>query len=977
MNIDSKNLDKISQSYMGELGALSKQKSRTRIDWICKKVKGKNVLDVGCSQGITSILLGRQNRHVVGIDLSVESIEYAENLKDKENKETVKNVSFIQGDFLQYKFNKKFDTIIMGGGILEHVFKPEMFIDKAVLLLNEIGRVIITVPFGINAFPDHKRTYYFLELFNQIKTRIGVSDVAFLGGWIGFVADKNSESNINLNEQLIEALENSFFEVDSAKQRQIDRYKKEIENMKKKLKEVTEKTEVDDDIKLDKMEFVIEQMEENLKKIELQVEGLFGKSNVKNKEFLILMDKLYQANTEIAELRYEKLISQNELAILNNKIKEKDNRHELVIKEYEEKNKNLLVNLDKNVLKNEEIEQQLCKKEEQIIDLQNRLKLVEDDRKEKEVLENKIHEQELSIEKFTGKIESDELKLEKLNRIKRRLEKEKDSYNTLLYKAKRKNMRYEKLLEVKFYNFLRGIKNKDSKYEFEDAYEKIENIRQKNMGEKRKAYEKLIETADSIPDSNGSRYFKQSDVRIGMIADEFQLETYRDVAEVIYLSPQNYKADIDILFIVSTWHGIKDDWTGLGRPNEEGGVKDDLMNIIKYHRNKGKKICFYSKEDPGNYNVFLYIAKECDYIFTTDCDCIEKYIKDTGNANVFLLPFAINPHIHNPIGFETHMRDEVIFAGTWGMAHKYPERNIDLEILLDGVIASGKDLKIFDRNFYLNNDAYKYPVKYDEYVYPPIEHKILMKVHKLFKWGININSSKYSDTMFASRVYELQACGSLIISNWSLGMKRLFPNIFIEFFPYKIKETFDNISEKRQYELQLEGIRKVYGSETIYHRLNYILDKLGLPEFMQEMDKSVLVIVSDINNDSNIKNFERQSYNNKIIMNIDELTKDIFESADMFTYFDENSYYGEFYLEDMINGFKYTDSDFITKSSYYIGEKLIKGENHEYYNGNPNIYRSIFWRANYEFESVINNFPQCKSNGMGYSTDKNNYLIDR
>ena len=64
--------------------------------------------------------------------------------------------------------------------------------------------------------------------------------------------------------------------------------------------------------------------------------------------------------------------------------------------------------------------------------------------------------------------------------------------------------------------------------------------------------------------------------------------------------------------------------------------------------------------------MFLYIAKECDYIFTTDCDCIEKYIKDTGNANVFLLPFAINPHIHNPIGFETHMRDEVIFAGTWG-----------------------------------------------------------------------------------------------------------------------------------------------------------------------------------------------------------------------------------------------------------------------------------------------------------------------
>lgn len=805
--MDKKLLDRINEAYKGKLGEEMGKVTQERIHWICDNVYGEKILDVGCSKGITSILLARQGMYVTGIDTESEQIEHAVSELKKEDISVQWKVSFICGDFLDYDFkNEKFNTIVMEE-CLKHVFKPTIFLDKAKDSLKENGKLIVTVHFGKESFSNISNIDILFNFFNQINNYFDIDSVYYLENWTGFVAYKNQN----------------------------------LKNSKDVFKNSIEKS-----------------LEEEISFLKNEIEELKQYNAVLKTE-----------STYIAELKK---------------------------------------------------------------------------------------------------------KIDKITKARKKLSEEKDLYNTLLYKAKRKNMRYEKLLEVKLYNFLRGIKNKDSKYELEDAYEKIENIRQKNMGEKRKAYEKLIETADSIPDSNGSRYFKQSDVRIGMIADEFQLETYRDVAEVIYLSPQNYKADIDILFIVSTWHGIKDDWTGLGKPNEEGGVKDDLMNIINYHRNKGKKICFYSKEDPSNYNVFLYIAKECDYIFTTDCDCIEKYIEDTGNANVFLLPFAINPHIHNPIGFETNMRDEVIFAGTWGMAHKYPERNIDLEILLDGVIASGKDLKIFDRNFYLNNDVYKYPVKYDEYVYPPIEHKILMKVHKLFKWGININSIKYSDSMFASRVYELQACGSLMISNWSLGMKRLFPNIFIEVFPHFVKETFDNISPKRQYELQLEGIRRVYGSETIYHRLNYILDKLGLPEFMQEMDKSVLVIVSDINNDSNIKNFERQSYNNKIMVNIDELTKDIFESADMFTYFDENSYYGEFYLEDMINGFKYTDSDFITKDAYYHGKKLIDGVRHDYINKKPNLNRTVFWNKGYSYE-LIKSGEIKKDTAIGYSIDHANYNI--
>lgn len=82
----------------------------------------------------------------------------------------------------------------------------------------------MTVPFGINPFPDHKRTYYFLEIFRQINERIYVSDIVFIESWLGLFADlSNKESKIQFDENFIEKLEDAFFKIDSRKQAGIDR----------------------------------------------------------------------------------------------------------------------------------------------------------------------------------------------------------------------------------------------------------------------------------------------------------------------------------------------------------------------------------------------------------------------------------------------------------------------------------------------------------------------------------------------------------------------------------------------------------------------------------------------------------------------------------------------------------------------------------------------------------------------------------
>lgn len=948
--MDVRYLDRISEGYKGDLGIEAMKQAKKRIDWICaKSSKGKTILDVGCSQGITSLLLGRSGKIVTGIDTEISRIQYAENdlKKEPELKEKVK---FLCDDFLTFPIDQKFDCIIMGG-ILEHLFDPIPFLEKAEKILEENGRLIVTVPFGINLVSDHKRTYYFTELFDQINKRLVVTDVCFFGGWIGFVADKTCEnSGIEINDKFVRELEGNFYYLDSTKQKKIsmvmDRNEaikkklkvadKEISFLNKKIGELKKKNSSMCHLHSEEMELVkehyikqIKLMDNEINRLNMELELIQGKCN-----------EVYNANDEI------NIEGRPELPTKMFAIEENKEEKLLSGQANSSENYNEVINWGIEYSRN----------------LVNELKAELDEK------DRKLEDVETEVGIYKSKIES-------LARSRKKLSNDLEMYNTLLYRAKRKNETYEKFPEVKFYNWFKRKKEQDVG-KVDTIYECLHDENNKELQRKIKYCEEMKSIAEDIPDSNGTRYFGKFNVRIGIIADEFQLETYRDVAETIYFSPKNYKADIDILFITSTWHGLKNDWTGLGRLNEEGGVKEDIRKIIEYHRSKGAKIIFYSKEDPGNYNVFCYIAQQCDYIFTTDIDCVEKYIEDTGNSNVFVLPFAVNPLIHNPIGFEDNMRDEVSFAGTWGYADKYPERNIDMAILFDGVMGTDKPLRIFDRNFYAKNSAYQYPIKYSEHVYPSIEHDILMKMHKLFKWTININSSKYSETMFASRVYELQACGNLIISNFNIGMKKMFPNIFIEFVPHLIKETFDRLTPKKEYELQLEGIRRIYRKETVYHRLDYILNKIGLQEYQQTLEKKILVIVDDKNEKETRKKFEIQSYVNKEIVNLNELDEKMLNAVDMVTYFNNNSFYGKFYLEDMINCFKFADVDFVTKASYYDGDLLIDGVRSNYYNQTPDIYRTIFWKDSYEIKSIIERKPRHTDEKKGYAADNLNYNMN-
>ncbi|TDM12396.1 glycosyltransferase [Macrococcus lamae] len=437
----------------------------------------------------------------------------------------------------------------------------------------------------------------------------------------------------------------------------------------------------------------------------------------------------------------------------------------------------------------------------------------------------------------------------------------------------------------------------------------------------------------SLPVSNGSRYFKKLPYRIGIVSDEFLYNSYKDVAEMIYI-PYNFEMvemSFDFVIIATTWNGIDGSWKGVSK--EMTPERNRLYELIRELKRQAVPVVFYSKEDPVNYEIFKNIAVLCDFIYTSAAEMVEVYKKYCKTEHVSVLQFGINPHYHNPVGtrsaISVEKKDEVIFAGSW--MRKYPVRNEESQKIFEAIINNGTELTIIDRNLHLNNPHYYFPAEFISNLTYSVTHEQLQQLHKVFRWAINVNSVKYSSTMFANRVFELQAFGNLLLSNYSIGVNNQFPNVMMMNSEKDFAIAFNNLNERELSYLRSKGIRSVMSKETTYHRIEQMAADLNL-EKHTIADKPIFV-VAEIT-PSVKEQFEQQSYDNKILVSIQEFENLNIEEEAFITHFTSDFYYEEYYLDDMISAFKYTDVDFVTKtddasvhhnyiSQYVIGKTMF------------------------------------------------------
>ncbi|MBA2556958.1 MAG: methyltransferase domain-containing protein [Chloroflexi bacterium] len=184
--------NKVAAAYHGHQGSFGYQRIvRRRMHWMCRQTTGRKVLDIGCSQGITSVLLAREGFDVLGVDVHPGSIAAAMEAKEQEDPGPRKRLRFEVTDGDLADLDELFDTIVLGE-VVEHLAQPDKMVDRCVRLLIPKGRLILTTPLGVHLAPDHKEPLRPSDLRKLLASRFCLeawehfSWTGAANQWLGF-----------------------------------------------------------------------------------------------------------------------------------------------------------------------------------------------------------------------------------------------------------------------------------------------------------------------------------------------------------------------------------------------------------------------------------------------------------------------------------------------------------------------------------------------------------------------------------------------------------------------------------------------------------------------------------------------------------------------------------------------------------------------------------------------------------------------
>ena len=473
----------------------------------------------------------------------------------------------------------------------------------------------------------------------------------------------------------------------------------------------------------------------------------------------------------------------------------------------------------------------------------------------------------------------------------------------------------------------------------------------------------LRSLAARLPEHLGSRALEPHPVRIAMIADQFLFDTLDGTANVTYLTHENFHdaaQESDLLLIASTWRGLHNEW--MGASVSKGPIRSQ---VIPAFRDAGVPVAFYSKEDPPNYTRFLPLAREADYIFTSAEEVVEDYRRDCPRAkDVRALTFGVNPLVHNPVGSRCHRRQEVLFAGSW-LDHKYPQRKKSARSIFDGVVDSGRDLLILDRNSTLGDAKYFYPQEYLEFVGPGVPHAELMRIQRMMDVQINLNSVTESATMFANRAVELQAMGAAVISNYSRALNNLFPNILITDSAFETRAMLEQLHGDELYRLQAQGVHRAFFEHTSHQRMAELLQTAGLPT--NAAHGRALMVADEVT--EGVRSIAAEQ-----TMEVDVLSTEQLRTARAAGNLEhtvvlpvrEDYRYHHDYARAQVSAFAYADVDFVAKNGYETAGRVVSKDDHEPIDHADDPFRTALWQTSTATDRWL---QTGVVDGSGYGTD--------
>lgn len=798
------NDDRVSEVYYGTRGTTEAQRiCRERIAWVLSNIAGPRVLDIGCSQGIVSILAARAGHEVLGVDIEQPQIEFARAQLEQEPAEVRSRARFMLADmFVADLGGQQFDTIILGE-VLEHLAAPRQLLERVGRLLVPSGRLVITTPFGLAVHHDHRQQFYVSNFAECIEGLCQPESFQIVDDYIRLVARHPAAAPGSLGSlaELLALEERAFAAKEARAQR------------------------------------------------------------VKTRRW---------ARIKVLDAK-----AQNQRAAIK-----------------------LL--------------------RAQVRDL---ARILEGDRERRQTQRAK------AALRSAPRPVAPPLPSVAARPVAWPRAAARQVATAIRHRKHRKlvALARQALVEV----------SQHSKWPLQPyqgpppAFEPYAPIKAASPGA----------------------------LRIASILDTFSEHCFRYEAELLPLSRDGWLRELTefepaLLLAESAWRGNQGQWSYL-MSSYAKKEQNPLRDLLAWCRERGLPTVFWNKEDPANFDVFIDVAKDFDYVFTTDADCIPRYRELVGHDRVFALPFAAEPAIHNPMDRPNRQR-QVCFAGSW-RADKYPERVRDSEILLKP--AAGFGLDIFDR-FHGTKDAekFRFPREFARSVQGSLDYDRMLSAYRAYKVFLNVNSVKESPTMFSRRVFELMACGTPVLSSESVGIRALLGDFAkVVDSEEAAKKELARLLTDEDYHGRVAhlGYREVMTNHTYTARIASILREAGIPA---PPDEAPLVSILAASNrpdrlDNIIQNYQRQVHPRVeliLLVNSDQYDMNevkrrleqipnarVFKvpqsqtladclnlglehaSGSFLAKFDDDDLYGAHYLSDLLLCTRFTDAAILGKRSYY------------------------------------------------------------
>lgn len=792
------------------VGDAGMRESQERIHWICAHVDGQRVLDAVGSQALTTLLLARKGKSVLGVDADAAAIDQARARLSSEPRRVQARVRLENVDVLSLAAPEApFDTLVMSA-VPAHLVQPEAVIDAALRFLRPGGRLVITVPLGLNGGVDHGHAFDLLAPCRLLARRFDIEEVQVLGRWIG-LAGRLRGSSARTDE--VASLERQL----ASLQRLVDTARHDLlaEIQSQRQQHATERQQWRQDFTA---------IEARLAASTARVHALEQPARPSAAE------PAWEA--QAAELQQRLLALGSELDV--ERATGRDHR-----------------------LQKERLQFQLLQHKRQCDELRAELERA---RQQRIAIKDRIHRTRSTFSFRLGYallhgFES----LETLRRLPRQL-----------WDLHREGRR-------------RRLERQGAERAL-DAPAPQRPTRPLALlappaPTASSASSASSDTAPGSASASGAPAthallphdtFASEALRglkVAAVMDEFTRTSFAPECNLLSLSVDHWREELQafqpaMLFIESAWRGKDDRWG-----SKVGHLGAEVLGVLTWCREHRVPTAFWNKEDPIHFETFLNTARLFDHVFTTDIDCIPRYKAALQHDRVHLLPFACQPQLSNPIE-RYDRKDAFCFAGAYYV--RYPERTRDLGNFMS-YLAEYRPVEIYDRNFGKNDPNYQFPPEYQPFIVGTLPFDEIDKAYKGYRYAINLNSIKQSQSMFARRVFELLASNTLTVSNFSPGIRILFGDLVVtsDSGPEIVRRLHDLEADPvKADQLRLAGLRKVMLEHTYQDRLAFVVGHLqGKP--LGTLLPTVTVTAYAKNQtqwDQLLAVFHRQSYPHKQLL---------------------------------------------------------------------------------------------------------------